>query len=170
MNKFYITFQLFVIILTKVCYGQEIKPYSINSAGNSFSQSNQQIYFILGDLIVLKQTDSLGNSLGNGFVSGAVQSTQIVTITEVKPDVIALKIYPNPTNNFIFIEIEHCNEEYIYIQIINMLGNVLLKDKYLCIKNKIGIDFKNFTDNAYNMQITNSRHEILGSYKIIKTD
>ena len=45
-------------------YAQSISPQSINSSGTSMSQSNGSLSFTVGELVVLSQTDSDGNTLG----------------------------------------------------------------------------------------------------------
>ena len=71
-NIYKLLFSLSItLFLTSITQAQSITPQSINSGGTKMSQSNGSLSFVIGELVVLGQKDSQGNTLGNGFIAGA---------------------------------------------------------------------------------------------------
>ena len=64
-----------------VSKAQSVAPQSVNSSGAKMTQANGSLSFTVGELVVLTQTDSQGNSLGSGFTSSATLTT--VSIQEI---------------------------------------------------------------------------------------
>ena len=59
------------ILVGTLSYAQSIPLQSVNSGGTKMSQVNGSLSFTIGELVVLKHTESQGNTLGGGFTAGA---------------------------------------------------------------------------------------------------
>jgi len=152
--------------LGAISHAQSIAPQSINSCGAKMTQANGSLNFTVGELIVLTQTDSLGNSLGVGFNALATMST--VSIQETDAAILDVKVYPNPTTELINIQINHSSIEQVSITITDIQGKEVYTGKYAGISNIIGINTASFSAGTYVLSLKKTNNELLGSYKIIK--
>lgn len=167
-NNKYIGLAIFTLFtLNKTyCYSQGLTPNSINSAGIKMTQSNCSLSFTVGELVVLNQVDVLGNSIGNGFTSGAIIST--TTISETAKNILDLKIYPNPSTDLVNIQIIQSNLKQLMISITDENGKEVYFGKYSGISNTIGINTSTYQSGIYVLKIMDLENQILGIYKINK--
>ena len=93
------------MLMGTMSYAQSIAPQSVNSGGAKMTQTNGSLSFTVGELVVLSQTDSDGNTLGGGFTAGATLTT--VSIQETDAAVLDVMVYPNPTTELVNIQINH---------------------------------------------------------------
>jgi hypothetical protein len=147
-------------------YAQSISPQSINSGASTMSQVNGSLSFTVGELVVLTQTDSEGNTLGGGFTSGATIST--ATIQEPNADLLSVLVYPNPTNALLNIQINHAEVGQLIIGIIDLQGKEVFSGKYAALANTIGINTAMLESGTYFLNLKDDKNEILGTYKVIK--
>lgn len=154
------------ILISSVSYCQSITPQSINSSGIKMSQTNGSISFTVGELVILTQVDSEGNSIGNSFTSGATIST--VSIKEPNKEILSVKVFPNPTTELVNIQINNSSIDQVIISIINIQGKEVYNGIYSAISNTIGINMANYNTGNYFLAIQNKNNEVLGTYKIIK--
>ena len=92
----------------------------IGSAGTSFSNSTAKTDLTAGEVMV--ETFSNNTILTQGFHQGDLKvSTGVVNID------IKTKVYPNPTTNFLIIELEKNVNADILVYDIN--GKIVIKDK-----------------------------------------
>lgn len=145
---------------------QSISPQSINSSGTSMAQSNGSLSFTVGELVVLSQTDSDGNTLGGGFTSGATIST--ASIQEPNGAVLNVKVFPNPTTDLITVAIQETKLSSVEIEITDINGKVISNEKYAGISNNIGINSASWNTGTYFLTIKGDKAEVLGIYKIVK--
>ena len=155
-----------VLFLVIVTYAQSIAPQSVNSSGTTMSQANGSLSFTVGELVVLTQTDSEGNTLGGGFTSGAT----ITTVSIEEPDVAILnvKVFPNPTTDLVTISIQETILSNLIIEVINANGKVVSSGKYAGIPNNIGINTSSWGNGNYFLFLKNSDNHVLGTYKLVK--
>ena len=169
MNKTAIKTILFIATISFLSElrAQIIAPQSINNAGTKMTQNNGSISFTVGELVVLTETDSLGNSLGNGFTSSATSST-VVAIR--KPDIklLNIKVYPNPSSNLVFIDIIDTQIEWFYLDIYDLQGRRLSSEKHAGINNKIGLNIASLSAGTYLLKIEDNKKTVLATYKLIK--
>jgi len=147
-------------------YAQSIAPQSVNSAGTKMSQNNGSLSFTLGELAVLTQTDSDGNTLGSGFTAGATVTT--VSIQEPNVSVLSVKVFPNPTTELVNIQINYSSLEQVIVSINDLQGKEVYNGKYAGISNTIGVNITSYVSGTYVLSLKNKNNEVLGTYKIIK--
>lgn len=147
-------------------YAQSLTPQSINSGGTKMSQSNGSLSFTVGELVVLSQTDTEGNTLGSGFTTGATLTT--ASLQEVDELVLDIDVYPNPTNELVNIQINYSAIEQVLITITDLQGKEIFNGKYAGVSNLIGINTATYSNGTYILSLKNSNNQLLGTYKIIK--
>ena len=154
------------LFLTGITQAQSITSQSVNSGGTKMSQSNGSLSFTVGELLVLGQTDSQGNTLGNGSTAGSTIST--ASILEPNAEVLNVKVYPNPTTDLVTVNIQDTKLSDVILEIKDINGKVLSTEKYAGITNNIGINTASWTIGIYFLHLKNNENQVLGTYKIIK--
>ena len=159
-------FLLFMLLLTTITQAQSITSQSVNSGGTKMSQSNGSLSFTVGELLVLGQTDSQGNTLGNGSTAGSTIST--ASILEPNAEVLNVKVYPNPTTDLVTVNIQDTKLSEVILEIKDINGKVLSTEKYAGITKNIGINTASWTIGIYFLHLKNNENQEVGTYKIIK--
>jgi hypothetical protein len=149
-----------------ISFAQSIAPQSVNSGGTKMTQANGSLSFTVGELVVLSQTDSDGNTLGGGFTAGATLTT--VSIKETDLAVLDVKVYPNPTAELVNIQINHSTIDQVVVTITDLQGKEVYSGKYAGISNVIGINTASYATGTYILSLKNLNNQVLGTYKIIK--
>jgi hypothetical protein len=154
------------MLMGTMSYAQSISPQSVNSGGTKMTQANGSLSFTVGELVVLSQTDSQGNTLGGGFTAGATLTT--VSIQETDAAILDVKVYPNPTMELVNIQINHSTIDQIVVTITDLQGKEVYSGKYAGISNAIGINTASYATGTYILYLKNLNNQVLGTYKIIK--
>ena len=147
-------------------YTQSIAPQSVNSGGTKMTQANGSRSFTVGELVVLSQTDSDGNTLGGGFTAGATLTT--ASIQETDAAVLDVTVFPNPTAELVNIQINHSTIDQVVVTITDLQGKEVYNGKYAGISNVIGINTASYVTGTYVLSLKNLNNQVLGTYKIIK--
>ena len=154
------------LLMGTMSYAQSIAPQSVNSGGTKMTQANGSLSFTVGELVVLSQTDSQGNTLGGGFTAGATLTT--VSIQETDASVLDVKVFPNPTTELVNIQINHSTLDQVLVTITDLQGKEVYSAKYAGISNVIGINTASYSTGTYVLSLKNLTNQVLGTYKIIK--
>ena len=154
------------MLIGTISNAQSITPQSVNSGGTKMSQSNGSLSFAVGELVVLSQIDSDGNTLGGGFAAGAAITT--ASIQEPNSEILDIKVFPNPTTELVSVQINHSTLEQMVISVSDLQGKELFNGKYAGISNTIGINTALYAPGTYVLSIRNTTNEVIGTYKIIK--
>jgi hypothetical protein len=155
-------------MLSSLATAQSIAPQSVNSGGTKMTQSNGSLSFTVGELVVLAQTDANGNTLGNGFTSGAAVSTSVLSVTEANKDLLHVKVYPNPTTELVFVDILATKLSWVTIDIVDLQGKQLSTQKYAGMSNRIGINTASYKAGTYFLVLKDDANTTLATYKLIK--
>ncbi len=147
-------------------YAQSIAPQSVNSCGTKMTQANGSLSFTVGELVVLSQTDSQGNTLGGGFTAGATLAT--VSIHEADAAVLDVKVFPNPTTELVNIQINYSSIDQVVVAITDLQGKEVYSGKYAGLSNVIGINTASYATGMYVLTLAKTNNQVLGTYKIIK--
>jgi uncharacterized protein YjbI with pentapeptide repeats len=154
------------LLMVTMSYAQSIAPQSVNSSGTKMTQPNGSLSFTVGELVVLSQNDSIGNTLSGGFTAGATLTT--VNLQEVDAKVLDLKVFPNPTSSLVNIQINYSALEQVLLTIADLQGKEVFSGKYAGVSNLIGINAAAYAKGTYILSIKNANNKLLGTYKIIK--
>ena len=112
---------LILLCLPMIGFGQILSPSVVSSSGASYSNGGVIMDFTLGE-IVIETFSNNANILTQGFHQGIIKIVLSVSDIDIKT-----KIYPNPTTNFIIIELEKNVNADILVYDIN--GKIVIKDK-----------------------------------------
>ena len=111
---------LILLCLPMIGFGQILSPSVIGSAGASFNNSTFSTDLTVGEVMI--ETFSNISIITQGFHQG---------IEDINSDVVNLdintKVYPNPTTNFLIIELEQNVNAELLVYDIN--GKIVIKDK-----------------------------------------
>jgi len=130
---------------------QNLSPTVVSSSGNSYNNGGVNMDYTLGEIVVetfqptvtpLPLTYTI---LTQGFHQGILKVTTSVENIDIKT-----KVYPNPTTNFIIIELEKNVNADILVYDIN--GKLVLKDK-LNDENQKQLDFSFLKQGNYFLHI-----------------
>ena len=154
------------MLMGTMSYAQSIAPQSVNCGGTKMTQANGSLSFTVGELVVLSQIDSDGNTLGGGFTAGATLTT--VSVQETDAAILDVKVYPNPTTELVNIQIKHSTLDQVVVTITDLQGKEVYNGKYAGISNVIGINAASYATGNYLLTLKNLNNQMLGTYKIIK--
>ena len=112
---------LILLCLPMIGFGQVATPSVVSSSGDSYSNGNIIMDYTLGEIVV-ETFSNTANILTQGFHQGVLK-----VITAVLDIGIKTKIYPNPTTNFIIIELEKNVNAELLVYDIN--GKIVIKDR-----------------------------------------
>ena len=135
---------LILLCLPMIGFGQILSPSVVSSSGASYSNGGVIMDFTLGE-IVIETFSNNANILTQGFHQGIIKIVLSVSDIDIKT-----KIYPNPTTNFIIIELEKNVNADILVYDIN--GKIVIKNK-LNEEQKKQLDFSFLTQGNYFLHI-----------------
>ena len=124
-------------------FGQVTTPTVITNSGGTFSNNSIIMDFSIGELAV--QTLQNNEILTQGFHQG-----DLTVSTSIENIAIKTKIYPNPTTNFLIIELEKNVNAELLVYDIN--GKIVIKNK-LNEEQKKQLDFSFLTQGNYFLHI-----------------
>tara|TARA_B110000263_G_C14814808_1_gene288072 strand:+ start:34 stop:498 length:465 start_codon:yes stop_codon:yes gene_type:complete len=136
--------------------GQVTSPSLISSSGDSYSNSNLNMDFSIGEVVI--ETHQNNEILTQGFHQGVLKIQTGVSELDF-----VTKVYPNPTTNIVIVELEKDISGEILIYDIN--GKLMISDKLDNERIK-QFDFSKFSQGNYLLHI--NIKDKLDIYKIQK--
>jgi len=112
---------LILLCLPMIGFGQVTSPSVVSSSGDSYSNGSVIMDYTLGEIALETHTNSSA-ILTQGFHQGVLEVTAGVVNIDFKT-----KIYPNPTTNFLIVELEKNVNADILVYDIN--GKLVIKHR-----------------------------------------
>jgi len=135
---------LILFYLPMIGFGQVATPSVVSSSGDSYSNGNIIMNYTLGEIVVETHANSTA-ILTQGFHQGDLKvSTGLVNLD------IKTKVYPNPTTNYLIVELERNVNAELLVYDIN--GKLVIKDKLINEQQK-QLDFSFLTQGNYLLHI-----------------
>ena len=150
-----------------ISFAQSVNPSSLNVSGKTAFQNNIKLSYTVGDITV-KSINNSNIYLGQGFTSNAVQSTTVTAIQEADVNILQVRLYPNPTSDMLFVDIEVSKEPNVQISIFDISGKMISREIYTALNNHIGINMQHWQTGSYLLQLSTTDDKTLGSYTILK--
>lgn len=150
---------IFVILLSTFSYSQSISKQVIGTAGKTQSNSNFKLSWTTGEPVVGLMTAG-GNQLGNGYYPSL--DLQALSIEDTNLDV-QIKIYPNPTSQFLYVS--HPEINTFSIRIVDLNGKLIYTGN---INKDQPLDVSNYSQGMYLVNVENTATNKKNAYKIIK--
>ena len=138
---------------------QQTSPEIISTSGNYDSNANNSISWTIGELVI-DTKDNLTNILTQGFH----QDNYTITDFEDFDLNYQISVYPNPTTNHVFIQMN--NDEYFQIYLFDLNGKLLLHSNHE--NGRAEIDLYSFAESTYLLKLYNSENKLIKSFKILK--
>lgn len=150
--------QLIIIILSFAAFclsAQEV----VSTAGETQNAGNYEISWTLGETVI--ETVSSGTTtLTQGFHQTKLTVTAIDEITTTD-----LKVYPNPTSEFVIISSNKLDDKSSY-SLFNLSGK-LLENKIISTS-ETRVNLKNYASGTYLLKLQYKPNQSLQTYKIVK--
>lgn len=158
--KFLTTISLAVLPILGMA--QSISPEVIASAGEHFDNGTTQLSWTLGE-VVIDTYDNGTNILTQGF-----HQTQL-TVTSVEESLsdVRMNMYPNPTSEFLNIELGN-NENDINLQLFDMSGKLVHKDVINAYDTKYVLPMNNVATGNYLVQMQSVDGKMNTTHKVMK--
>lgn len=141
---------------------QSISPEVIASAGEHFDNGTTQLSWTLGE-VVIDTYDNGTNILTQGF-----HQTQL-TVTSVEESLsdVRMNMYPNPTSEFLNIELGN-NENDINLQLFDMSGKLVHKDVINAYDTKYVLPMQSVATGNYLVQMQSVDGKMNTTHKVMK--
>lgn len=149
-------------IFYNVCNAQQV----FSTAGKSVSNSNLKLDYTIGEPIILTKSNGT-TTLTQGFHQPNYQF--VTKVSKSLKDIVEIKIFPNPTNEFVQIEISKMNNLNLVYDIIDLTGKYLINNNKI-VNEQTQLNIKNFPSGTYFIQIRNENENQATTYSIIKTN
>lgn len=141
---------------------QSITPEVIASAGDHFDNGTNQLSWTLGE-VVIDTYDNGSNILTQGF-----HQTQL-TVTSVEEALadIRLNMYPNPTSEFLNIDLGN-NKSDIELRLFDMGGKLVLQDKIEAYQTNYVLPMNKVATGNYLIQMNSVDGKMNSTHKVMK--
>ncbi len=149
---------LFSFFLLIISFGTKAQQL-ISSAGDYFENSNVSISWSLGEPIIETISDGT-NILTQGFQQTKLSASEIFSINS---DIINIKLFPNPTENFIYLKTSEFKNLNYRISDIN--GKILKEGNIISEITEISVS--KFPAAVYFFKIMKN-NETIKIYQIVK--
>jgi len=141
---------------------QSISPEVIASAGEHFDNGTTQLSWTLGE-VVIDTYDNGTNILTQGFHQTELTITSVEeTLSDVR-----LNMYPNPTSEFLNIELGN-NEKDINLQLFDMSGKLIHKDVINAYDTKYELPMQSVATGKYLIQMQSEDGKMNSTHQVIK--
>ena len=150
------------VVFMLLCLGGLHSQESPTAAGGEATGTGGSASYSVGQVVYTSATGTTGS-----VAQGVQQPFEISTIVGVEERSIHLEmmVYPNPTTDFLRLEVETQALKGLSFQLFDMHGK-LLKNNSLT-NNSTKIKMEEFAEATYILKITDN-NKIVKSYKIIK--
>lgn len=144
--------------------GQSISSYVVASAGQSVEAGGLNISWTLGEIAIetLESTDLV---LTQGFQQGYFE---ITSVGEPLSNNFAIKVYPNPASEFVWVNLESDEIKGAVIELYDLEGKLVYNNKISITEGPSQIDLTNLSSSQYILRVSDYSGNVLQTYKLIK--
>lgn len=155
-----------IIFLNFVIFGlNSPAQQSINTTGGDIWGSGGTVAFSIGQIVFHTY-----NSLSGSVAQGVQQPYEISIVSGIKdkrnPNH-SVSIFPNPTNDYILLDIQTENIADMSFKLYDVNSKLLIKENI--INNQTSISMKDYLPSIYFLKVLKKTKEII-TFKIIKTN
>lgn len=154
--------KIYSLLIGIFCISFANAQISTNSSGGNITSSVGTISYSIGQIV---QQTKVGSS---GSEAPGVQHAIEIFNVGIKNQAlkVSIKIYPNPTNKYLILQVEETTNQKISYQLFDMYGKLIITSK---ISNLLtNIDISNLPTATYLLQINDMDSKKNQLYKIIK--
>lgn len=133
-----------------------------NSSGGNSSNNSGSVSFSIGQIVYTSNTNASGS-----INQGVQQPYEILTLGQKETESnLSVTLFPNPTINYLTIEIGDYKEENLSFNMYDIQGKIITKGKIS--SDRTLVNTINLTPATYFLKITNTNNKIIQSFKILK--
>jgi hypothetical protein len=147
------------LTFSSLSFSQTISKQVIGAAGRTTTNSNLKVSYTVGEPVVGLMTAG-ANQLGNGYYPAL--NLQALNVEDNTLE-IQLKVYPNPTSQFLYVS--HPDVASFGISIVDLNGKQLYTGT---INKDEPLDVSNYSQGMYLVTVENAATNKKNTYKIIK--
>lgn len=135
---------------------------SVNTSGGDAQSATGSVAFSVGQVVYTYHQGS------GGSVAQGVQQPYKIEPSGLQDEnsAIQLSVYPNPTQDIVYLEIKDFHNTRIQYQLYTMDGRLL--DEKMALSSMNEINLLAFSSSAYLLRVTDEKNKIIKSYKISK--
>jgi len=152
---------LFILVSSFICFTSKAQE-SVNTSGGNASGSGGTVSFSIGQVAYTYNTGSSGN-VSQGVQYAYEIFTNGISETELN---ISLSAFPNPTAEYLNLQIGNFNKEQLSFQLFDLRGNLLISEQIVAQLTQI--DMNTLPSAGYILNVVNQENKKIQSYKIIK--
>lgn len=154
-----------ILLLTAgIAHGQRIERDVIAAAGDYFVTPAFSLSWTLGE----PATETIRNDfmiLTQGFQQG--EKITLTTVKDPLAEVFDIRVFPNPTADFLNIAINSNKDEIITVQLYNLTGEKVLSEKTK--EKNIRLNLNELASASYLLSLRKLNGELITTYVINKT-
>lgn len=133
----------------------------LTSSGSLASTENGSLSWTVGEMMTSSWIQS-EVMLTQGFQQSQLRVTNIFETDGLK----GIQVYPNPVKDLLNLRNDSPEVKTMIIKLIDMNGRILeAKDIHT---DEYQIDFSKYAAGSYILEVIDTEHEIMGTYKILK--
>ena len=153
---------LLLLLIGSLWIGYSQAQESANSSGGNATGSGGTVAYSVGQVVF---TTNFGNS---GSVAQGVQHAYEIFTVGINESIlnISLTAFPNPTTDYLTLQISDCNNEKLAYQLFNMEGKQLSNVQIVAQQTQINMN--SLPSATYFINVVNQENKKVQSYKIIK--
>lgn len=156
-----ISLSLFFLLLAFSANSQTLSKQVIGVAGATYENGNNKLSYTSGEVVVGAMTAEDGSiQLGNGYYPSLNLSTLNTEAPELQ---LQVKVFPNPTKEFIYIM--HPTEQFFEVRITDINGKQILQTAH---QKEQPLSVQTLTTGTYFVSVTTKDKKQTNTYKIIK--
>ena len=153
---------LLVLILSGLAMGTAKAQNAVVAAGGDASGIGGSVAWSAGQVVFSKYTGIPGSE------AQGVQQPHEISVTpgtQTGGFNFSLQVYPNPTNDFVTLQLKYYNNENLTYQLFDVAGRLLISNKITSSKTNIGMS--QFAAGPYMLKII-SDNQTVQTFKLIK--
>ena len=153
---------LTIVIIPGILFSQTNSLQVIASSGNYFENSNVSISCTLGEIAI----ETLSNDnlkLTQGFQQSEIT---VMSVQDVAAGEINITVYPNPTSDLLFVEINDNPNSKIVIELIDATGRLLINQNIEKYPVFTELDLKPYLSGIYLLKIRSKEYSVNKAFQI----
>jgi len=153
---------VFLAALPIVGSAQSVTPEVVASAGEHFDNGTIQLSWTLGE-VMIDTYDNGTNILTQGF------HQPMLTVTSIEENLsnIRMNLYPNPTSEFLNIELGN-NDKDINLQLFDMNGKLIHRDVITANTNNFVLPMNAVATGKYLVQMQSQDGKLNTTHQVVK--
>jgi hypothetical protein len=164
-NLLIMNMHILKILLVVFCLNylnQAKAQHSINTTGGDVSGTGGTIAYTIGQVSYLSVSDT------SGSISEGIQQTYLISQVGLKESgyKISVSVYPNPSDNFITLQVENLSSKSLHYQVCDLQGKSILQGTVLTDKTPIHLE--EMSAATYYLSIIDELNNLIQTFKIIK--